>query len=110
MAIITESATIKVVVKGIQGLLMTISEAEIIGFAGDEVSFVVNLSSVNEFARQVTLETMGLPAGSVVRYSTEMPFTVAPGFSAGVIVAAQLPASNDIVGEYVVTVTATSAW
>ena len=110
MAIITEVGHISLIVKGIQGLKMTLSDTELIGFAGDEASFVVSLESINEFARSVNIETTGFPMGSTVSYSAMFPITVAPGFPAGVIVKIMLSETNDIVGTYDITVTATSTW
>lgn len=77
-------------------------------FINRTIGFAVTLTSVNEFAGDVFLEVTGLPPEMVISYLPDQTVTVGPNGPYGINVEIVIPSDVSLVGDYTMTVTATS--
>lgn len=75
---------------------------------GRTTSYVASVSSANEFAGEVVFSISGVPAGAVVTFLPSDTVTIAPGEDRGCQINIAIPEDPALIGDYTITVTATS--
>lgn len=75
---------------------------------GRETSYVASVSSVNEFAGEVVFSISGFPTGATITFLPGNTVTIAPGESRGCQINIAIPDDPALIGDYTITVTATS--
>jgi len=105
---IIKTANITLTVKPVPDFALTTSIAHIDTFINRTIGFAVTVTSVNEFAGEVSFEVTGLPPEFVISYFPGQSLTLGPDSPKGISVEIIVPDNVTLVGDYTIVVTATS--
>ncbi len=75
---------------------------------GQETSYVASVSSVNEFAGEIVFSISGIPVGAIVTFLPSNTVTIAPGQDRGCQINIAIPDDPVLIGDYTITVMASS--
>ena len=105
---ITKTVQVTMTVMPKPDFTLDVGVAHVDVYPGRTATFVASLVSVNGFTGEIVVSIDGEPAGSVVSILPSPTITIGPGESRGCQIDIAVPDDSTLVGDYTITVTATS--
>ncbi len=105
---ITKTAEVTMAINPSPDFSLETSVTHIETFPNRVVSFAVSVTSVNNFAGDITFSVSGLPSEITVTYFPSDTLTLGPAETKGIQIDLGIPLNQALVGDYTIVVTATS--
>jgi uncharacterized membrane protein len=105
---IVKTQEITLTVRPAPDFILETSMGHIDTFINRTIAFAVTVTSINEFAGEVSFEVTGLPPEFVISYFPGQTLTLGPDSPKGIQVDIVVPDDVSVVGDYSIVVTATS--
>jgi len=105
---ITKTAEITLAVKPAPDFTLTTNMQHIDTFINRTIGFAVTVTSINEFAGEVSFEVTGLPPEFIVSYFPGQSLTLGPDSPKGISVEIIVPDNATLIGDYIIVTTAMS--
>ena len=105
---IVKTAEITLTVNPAPDFTLTTSMSHIDTFINRTIAFAVTVTSVNEFAGEISFEVTGLPPEFLISYFPGQSLTLGPDSPKGIQVDIIIPDDANLVGDYTIIITATS--
>jgi len=105
---ITKTAEITLTVKPAPDFTLSTNIQHIDTFINRTIGFAITVTSINEFAGDVSFEVTGLPSEFQISYFPGQTLTLGPDSPKGISVEIIVPDNASLVGDYTIVTTATS--
>ena len=105
---IVKTQEVTLTVKPAPDFMLETSMGHIDTFINRTIGFAVTVTSINEFAGEISFEATGLPPDFVISYFPGQTLTLGPDSPKGIQVDIVVPDDANLVGDYTIIITATS--